>query len=233
MTFQTSFHPNGRRERKYAISQTEYHILRGKLLHFMSRDPNAGSSGKYRIRSTYFDNFSNRILNEKKEGYLNRDKYRVRIYEKRDHYINLERKSKRNNLTFKSKCMVTRREFEKWRIGDIDWMEHDERPLIRDLYTEMKYNQIKPTTVVDYEREPLIYPFGNVRITFDSKIQSSLYNTDMFHKQLPMVDVLEPNLIILEVKYDEYLPEIIKHLLQLSDTRQEAYSKYQLSRMYG
>ncbi|WP_376711890.1 VTC domain-containing protein, partial [Bacillus paralicheniformis] len=48
-----------------------------------------------------------------------------------------------------------------------------------------------------------------------------------------MVDVLEPNLVILEVKYDEYLPDIIKYLLQSVATRTEAYSKYQLSRMYG
>lgn len=48
-----------------------------------------------------------------------------------------------------------------------------------------------------------------------------------------MVDVLEPNLVILEVKYDEYLPDIIKFMLQAVDTRAEAYSKYQLSRMFG
>ncbi len=119
------------------------------------------------------------------------------------------------------------------RVGDIGWMEEDKRALIRDLYQEMHYSQLKPTTVVDYEREAYIYPFGNVRVTFDSKVQSSLRNTDMFNPELPMVDVLEPNLVILEVKYDEYLPDIIKYLLQSVDTRAEAYSKYQLSRMYG
>lgn len=118
------------------------------------------------------------------------------------------------------------------RIGDMDWMENDDRLLIRELFYEMKYNQIKPTTVVDYEREAYIYPFGNVRVTFDSKVQSSLRNTDMFNQNLPMVDVLEPNLVILEVKYDEYLPDMIKYLLQSVDTRAEAYSKYQLSRMH-
>lgn len=118
------------------------------------------------------------------------------------------------------------------RIGDIVWMEKDKRELIQDLYQEMYYNQLRPTTVVDYEREAYIYPFGNVRVTFDSKVQSSLRNTDMFNPGLPMVDVLESNLVILEVKYDEYLPDIIKYLLQSVDTRAEAYSKYQLSRMY-
>ncbi|BDH61620.1 molecular chaperone [Lysinibacillus sp. PLM2] len=233
MSIHTSFNPKGRNELKHAIPKAEYFVLRNKLLHFLKRDPYAGANGKYTIRSTYFDNFENKVLTEKKEGYLKRDKYRVRIYDKCERVIHLERKSKRNNLTFKSKCKITRAEYEKMRISDIAWMEQDERALIRDLYREMYYSQIKPKTVVDYEREALIYPYGNIRITFDMKIQSSFYNTDMFNKNLPMVDVLEPELVILEVKYDDYIPEVIKQLLQLTDTRQEAYSKYQLSRMFG
>ncbi|UOQ49071.1 polyphosphate polymerase domain-containing protein [Gracilibacillus caseinilyticus] len=233
MPIHTSFNPMGRQELKHAIAVAEYQVLRLKLTHFMRRDPNAGADGKYMIRSTYFDNFDNKVLNEKKEGYLNRDKYRIRIYGKSDHIVNLERKSKRNNLTYKSKCEISRQEYEKMCKGEIAWMEEDERPLIRDLYFEMHYRQLKPMSVVDYIREPYIYPFGNVRVTFDLKVQTSMHNTNMFRTDLPMVDVLEPDTVILEVKYDEYLPDVIKHLLQLSDTRQEAYSKYQLSRMYS
>lgn len=233
MPIQTSFNPNGRKEIKQAISYPDYALLKSKLQHVMQLDKNAGTNGKYLIRSTYFDNFSNKVLNEKKEGYLNRDKYRVRIYGKSSEVVNLERKSKRNNLTFKTKCAISQQEYEKMRIGDIHWMEKDERELIRALHQEMKYNQLVPMTVVDYEREAYVYPFGNVRVTFDSKVQSSVRNTNMFNKNLPMVDVLEPNLVILEVKYDEYLPDLIKYLLQSVDTRAEAYSKYQISRMYG
>ncbi|MGN4123592.1 polyphosphate polymerase domain-containing protein [Lysinibacillus sphaericus] len=233
MSEQTSFNPNGRKEIKHAISYTDYTILKSKLKHVMKLDVNADLNGKYFIRSTYFDNFMNKVLIEKKEGFLNRDKYRVRIYGKSLDIVNLERKSKRNNLTFKSKCSVTRNEFEKIRVNDVEWMETDNRVLIRDLFHEIKYNQLKPMTVVDYEREAYTFPYGNVRVTFDSKVQSSMRNTDMFNQKLPMVDVLEPNLVILEVKYDEYLPDIIKFMLQAVDTRAEAYSKYQLSRMFG
>lgn len=233
MPIVTSFNPNGRKEIKQAIAYPDYALLKAKLPYIMKLDKHAGMDGKYLIRSTYFDNFANKVLNEKKEGYINRDKYRVRIYGKSSVIINLERKSKRNNLTFKTKCAIAQAEYEKMRLGDISWMEEDNRGLIRDLYQEMNYSQLRPTTVVDYEREAYIYPFGNVRVTFDSKVQSSLRNTDMFNPSLPMVDVLEQNLVILEVKYDDYLPDIIKYLLQSVDTRAEAYSKYQLSRMYG
>ncbi len=233
MPIVASFNPNGRQEIKQAISYPDYALLKAKLQYIMQLDKHAGVDGKYVIRSTYFDNLANKVLNEKKEGYINRDKYRVRIYGKSSAIINLERKSKRNNLTFKTKCAISQVEYEKMRFGDISWMEEDERELIRDLYQEMSYSQLRPTTVVDYEREAYIYPFGNVRVTFDSKVQSSLRNTDMFNPSLPMVGVLEQNLVILEVKYDDYLPDIIKYLLQSVDTRAEAYSKYQLSRMYG
>ena len=227
-----SYNPNGRREIKQAISKQQYHLLKSRLFTIMHLDENASANGRYHIRSAYFDNLANKVLNEKKEGYLNRDKYRVRIYNYSDRVIHLERKSKRNNLTYKSKCSITREEYEKMQAGHIDWMESDQRALIRDLHLEMKLHLLKPVCVVDYEREAYIFPYGNVRITFDSKVQTSIHNTNMFNKHLPMADVLEPNMLILEVKYDEYLPDMIRMLLQSVDTHAEAYSKYQLSRMY-
>ena len=230
---QTSYNPNGRSELKFGISYVDYQQLRMKLQHIMQLDPYANANGRYHIRSCYFDNFHNKVLLEKKEGFYKRDKYRVRIYNKSAKVIHLERKSKHNNQTFKSKCRLTQAEFELMRQHDIEWMQQDNRSLIRDLYKDMILYQLHPTTVVDYEREAYMYPYGNVRITFDCKVQTSHRNNDLFNRHLPMVDVLEPNEVILEVKYDNYLPTPIKLLLQGIYTRHEAYSKYQLSRMFG
>lgn len=233
MSKETSYNPNGRSELKFGITYVDYQILKMRLRHIMKLDSNAGANGRYLIRSCYFDNFDNKVMNEKKEGFLNRDKYRVRIYNKSDAVIHLERKSKRNNQTFKSKCKLTKKEFERMRVNDFEWMKDDERSLIQNLYKDIKLYHLKPMNVVDYEREAYLYEHGNVRITFDCKVQTSMRNTDMFNKTLPMVDVLEQNEVILEVKYDNYLPTIIKMLLQGIHTRHEAYSKYQLSRMFG
>lgn len=233
MIRQGSYSAKGRHELKYGITYVDYQLLKLKLKHIMTLDSHATAKGTYHIRSCYFDNVDNKVMTEKKEGFYSRDKYRVRIYNKSDSVIHLERKSKRNNQTYKSKCIITKAEFEKLRVNDFDWMADDERVLIRDLNKDIKLYQLKPTSVVDYEREAYLYPYGNVRITFDHKVQSSLRNTDMFNKKLPMVEVLEPNEVILEVKYDDYLPSVIKMMLQGIHTRHEAYSKYQLSRMYG
>ncbi|MGG0718508.1 polyphosphate polymerase domain-containing protein [Robertmurraya massiliosenegalensis] len=222
----------GRRELKHEITKMDCYHLRQKLKHVMEIDPHANQEGKYFIRSVYFDNFNDKILTQKKEGLYSRDKFRVRLYDFNTDYLNLEKKSKRNNLTYKQKCPLTTYEYEQIRNGNISWMENDSRTLIQDLFVQMNLFQLKPLTVVDYEREVFIYLHGNVRVTFDRSIRTSLRNNDVLNPHLAMVDT-NPDIVVLEVKYDEYLPSVIKHLLQIGDRSIGTYSKYQISRMYG
>jgi hypothetical protein len=222
----------GRTELKHEITKMDCYLLRNKLKHLMKVDPHATKDGKYLIRSVYFDNFDNKVLTEKKEGFYQRDKFRVRLYDYNMDFLNLEKKSKRNNLTYKQKCRVTAEEYEKMRSGDIAWMENDSRSLIQDLFIQMNIFQLKPVTVVDYEREVFIYDQGNVRVTFDSNIKTSFRNNDVLNPNLAMVET-SPEIVVLEVKYDEFLPDVIKYLLQLGDRRKGTYSKYQMSRMFG
>lgn len=225
-------HLKGRRELKHEINRMDCYLLRNKLKHVMEVDPHAKNDGKYLIRSVYFDNFDNKVLTQKKEGYYDRDKFRVRLYDLNTDFLNLEKKSKRNNLTYKQKCRITSEEYERIRVGDINWMETDSRPLIHELFVQMNLYQLKPLTVVDYEREVFIYKYGNVRVTFDSSIKTSLRNNDVLNLHLPMVET-NPDIVVLEVKFDEYLPTVIKQLLQVSDRKHSAYSKYHISRMFG
>lgn len=222
----------GRTELKHEITKMDCYLLRNKLKHVMKVDPHASKDGKYLIRSVYFDNFDNKVLTEKKEGFYGRDKFRVRLYDYKMDFLNLEKKSKRNNLTYKQKCPITAEEYEKMRVGEIAWMEVDSRSLIRDLYVQMSLFQIKPVTVVDYEREVFIYDQGNVRVTFDSNVKTSFRNNDLLNPHLAMVETT-PDIVILEVKYDEFLPDVIKYLLQLGNRKKGTYSKYQISRMFG
>lgn len=222
----------GRHELKHEITKMDCYLLRNRLRHYMEVDPHAKNDGKYLIRSVYFDNFDNKVLLQKKEGLYERDKFRVRLYDYNTDFLNLEKKSKRNNLTYKQKCRITAQEYEQIRQGDIAWMANDSRSLMQDLYFEMNLFQLKPVTVVDYEREVFIYRYGNVRVTFDSNIKTSFRNNDVLNPNLVMVDT-NPDIVILEVKYDEFLPDVIKQLLQIGERRRGTYSKYQISRMYG
>lgn len=222
----------GRHELKHEITKMDCYLLRNRLRHYMEVDPHAKNDGKYLIRSVYFDNFDNKVLLQKKEGLYERDKFRVRLYDYNTDFLNLEKKSKRNNLTYKQKCRITAQEYEQIRQGDIAWMANDSRSLMQDLYFEMNLFQLKPVTVVDYEREVFIYRYGNVRVTFDSNIKTSFRNNDVLNPNLVMVDT-NPDIVILEVKYDGFLPDVIKQLLQIGERRRGTYSKYQISRMYG
>lgn len=222
----------GRTELKHEITKMDCYLLRTRLKHVMKVDPHAKNDGKYLIRSVYFDNLDNKILNQKKEGFYERDKFRVRLYDYNTDYMNLEKKSKRNNLTYKQKCRITAQEYEQIRNGDISWMENDSRSLIQELFLQMNLFQLRPVTVVDYEREVFIYEPGNVRVTFDGSIKTSFRNNDVLNPDLAMVET-NPEIVILEVKYDDFLPDVIKYLLQLGDRRRGTYSKYQISRMFG
>ena len=48
-----------------------------------------------------------------------------------------------------------------------------------------------------------------------------------------MPDNLNKSDIILEVKFDAFLPEVIQSLLQTEEIRQQAYSKYGACRRFG
>lgn len=223
----------GRVELKHEITKMDCFLLRHNLQHMMKPDPHAGPNGKYLLRSVYFDNFADKVVTEKKEGFYRRDKFRVRLYDHNTDFINLEKKSKMNNLCQKQKCRITAEEYERMRHDDIGWMQDDPRDLVRELYVQMTLFQLKPITIVDYEREVFIYEYGNVRVTFDSSIKTSFRNNDLLNPDIIMIDTLEPNMVVLEVKYDEYLPDIIRKMLQVSDRRKSAFSKYQISRMFG
>ena len=64
-----------------------------------------------------------------------------------------------------------------------------------------------PKVIVEYERTPYVYKNGNVRITFDRNITSSSQVDQFFNATAKKRPILPAGMQLLEVKYDEYLPE--------------------------
>jgi hypothetical protein len=89
-------------------------------------------------------------------------------------------------------------------------MSGDSRDILSDLYVQITLFQIKPTIVVDYERDVFIYEYGNVRVTFDSNVKTGYRDTDFLNPELNMVDALDPDCVILEIKFYEFIPDIIQ-----------------------
>lgn len=221
----------GRHEVKHYINLTDFYVLRQRLQAVMHRDAHVGQNGSYHIRSLYFDTPEDDALYEKLNGVRDRDKFRLRYYDHDTGFIQLEKKSKRGDACIKTATRIDKAQVEALIKGDFGWMEESEDALIRELYDNICKRQLRPKTIVDYQREPFVYSAGNVRVTLDYDIRTGLRSTDFLNPACVTIPIPE-NSIILEVKWDAYLPDIVRDAVQLSSRRSTAFSKYAVCRMY-
>ena len=219
-----------RHEWKHEISFMDLLVLRQRLSAVAKRDTHA-VNGKYFIRSLYFDNLEDKALREKLDGISRREKFRIRYYNNDTSVINLEKKSKIGGLGNKQSANLTAEEAQWIVDGKLDWMIHSNRPLIQELYVKMTTEGLRPKTIVDYTREPFIYAPGNVRVTLDYDIRTGLSCVDFLNPDCPTIPAGDGK-IILEVKWDEFLPGIIRDAVQLENRRVGAFSKYAACRIY-
>ena len=223
-----------RHEMKYSISYGDYLALRNRLRRIMKSDMHTSSDGLYHIRSIYFDNDEDKALKEKVDGIAKREKFRIRYYNDDLSFIVLEKKMKINNKCLKYDAVLTEEELRNILNNDLEWMKSSDDELIKEFYAKLKYQRLKPRVMVSYTREPYIYKAGNVRITFDSNIRTSLFQKDLIDQKINDIGATDTeNSMIMEVKFDAFLPGIIQDLIQLKGIRQQAFSKYTACRTFG
>ena len=218
----------GRHEHKFYINDADCAVLRGRLNVVAKLDTNVGEDGTYLIRSLYFDNYADKAVDEKLQGLSRREKFRIRYYNDNTNFIRLEKKSKINNLTYKEQAPLTKQQVQQVLAGDYECLKKDEHPLLLEFYAKIHFEALRPRTIVDYTREVYIYEAGNVRITFDSNIRTSS-NVNRFLDS-NYVTLPAANAIILEVKYDGFLPDIIRMIVNINQRSQTEFSKYVASR---
>ncbi len=221
-----------RHELKYFINPAELEVLRARLRPVMHLDSHCVDGKPYVIRSLYLDDVDDSAYYDKVSGVMARDKYRIRIYRHSDKEIFLERKRKLGDLIQKSSVQITRRLCEQIMDGDPRGLQTSSSPLLQDVYVQMRTRLLRPAVIVDYEREAYLHPAENVRITFDLRLRSGLHSTELFNPDLPTVCPHDGNVEILEVKFDEYLPDHIRALLDGIQADRSAVSKYVLCRRY-
>ena len=219
-----------RHEFKYFINAWDRELLSRRLGTVMKRDPHTTADGTYVIRSLYFDNFTDTAYFEKVNGGNPRAKFRIRIYNGDDSFISLEKKVKYDDLTQKLQARITREETEKILRGDIDWMLDDGRGVVAELYAKMKGQQLRPKTLVEYTRTPFIYEPAEVRVTLDCDIRTGIYSDNLFD---PTPCVPTDSFDVLEVKYNEFLPDIICDLINPITRSRQSSSKYEICRQFG
>ena len=219
-----------RHELKFKISNSAAEVLKQKLSLILGKDKNAYySDGSYLIKSLYFDDRDSSSYYEKMDGVLYRKKYRIRMYNDVDTFIRLEKKMKHNNYTAKEQMLISKDIYSKILNGKIDEIENPDG-LLLEFITNYKNKGLVPSIVVEYHRTAFTYPISDVRITFDSNIQSSLYNYDLFNTSYPRYIVDEPGKQVLEVKFNEILPLHIANILNDIPACREAVSKFAICR---
>ena len=221
-----------RHELKYFIHPAEVEALRARLRPVMKMDSHCRGGKPYVIRSLYFDDIDDSAYFDKQSGVMNRDKYRIRIYRYSDQEICLERKRKLGDLIQKSSVQITRRLCEQIISGDPRGLYRANNPLLKDVYAQMRTRLLRPSVIVDYEREAYLHPAQNVRITFDLKLRSGLSSVDLFNPKLATVCPHDENTEILEIKFDNYLPDYISGLMAGTRAERSAISKYILCRRF-
>lgn len=215
-----------RHELKYLINLPDWALLRARFPAAIARDPHAGPQGEYHIRSLYFDDYWNSAYEEKDEGILTRKKYRIRVYNCSDARILLERKSKYGQYIHKDSAPMTREELDQLLEGEYDFLLRSSHGLLREFYFECMSRIMRPRVIVDYDREPFVLDAGTVRITFDKHVRAGFGRFDLFDAELPACEVLPGDEMVMEVKYTQFLPGIVKRLLPPRASELSAVSKY-------
>ena len=220
-----------RHELKYYINPAELEALRRRLERVMRLDGHCRGGRAYNVRSLYFDDAFDSAYYDKLDGVMTRDKYRLRIYNHSDEVIFLERKRKLGELIAKDSVHITRRLAEQILSGNPNRLELSKAPLLHDLFLEMRTNLLRPVVRVDYYREAFTFPVSHTRVTFDKRLSTGPFPAGLFDLS-PGIMALDDEREILEVKYDQILPDVVRLLLAGVPAERSAISKYVLCRRF-
>lgn len=222
-----------RNELKFELSDFDLARIRNRLTPLMSTDSHQGPDG-YLIRSLYFDDLYDSCAAEKENGIPRREKYRIRQYNNNPDYICLEKKKKYGDMCQKETQLLSLQNYEALLSARMDdllviFRENKDR-LIGELVIKILRKKFSPKCIVAYERFALVERIGNVRVTFDRNISGSRQLTGFFDPGLSMIPLMPPGHHILEIKYDELLPQYLLQALDLGNLHRQSFSKYYQTR---
>ena len=221
-----------RHELKYHVSQAEIILLQSRLRPIMHQDSHVSDSGSYLVRSLYFDDYMNQCYYDNENGTDPREKFRIRIYQHSTERILLECKRKERGKTLKTSCPLTRTQAESLMNHTMPVLDNQAH-LLRKMALQMQTMLLHPVIIVEYERIPFIYSMGNVRVTFDMNLSSSSDVGSFLSEEVSKRPVMPQGQHLMEVKYDEFLPDYIYQALNLGVMQQTAFSKYYICRRHS
>ncbi|MCL1844618.1 MAG: polyphosphate polymerase domain-containing protein [Defluviitaleaceae bacterium] len=220
-----------RHEKKYVINEHTAAILRARTIGVMHPDKHGSS---YVVNNLYIDDRYDSFYHGSYYGRLIRDKYRLRFYNCDKSFIRLERKHKEGYLAYKDTIQVSEEQYEQIRSGNMNFILKEDAPIWQTLANIHRLKILRPTAIFAYKREAYVYDAGNVRFTFDSPPFDFGEPIPLAYEPLAMTYGKEEYApILLEVKYNNFLPEVIQRLLNGLPLAQTSMSKYCIVRERG
>lgn len=214
-----------RNEIKYLCLEKQLALIENNIKALCQLDPHAGAGGTYLVSSLYLDDYYKSSYLENENGIDPREKFRIRIYNRNLDNIVLECKKKRAGMTMKDSCPLSYEQYKAVLTGKPFLWEGDQNPLFNKFYLQWQTRLLRPEVIVEYERKAYIYQTGNVRITFDRNISASA-QTHRFGMETPRHPVMPAGQHILEIKYDELIPDSIYNAAGIEKLQHTAFSKY-------
>lgn len=213
-------------EKKYDISTITASKLNNRLSIALPKDPHNGSEG-YMVRSLYFDTIYSDDLSDKQEGLMYRRKIRLRCYDVNDEFVKLERKYKFGQYQYKQSLNIRKSDAISMINGDYTFLSLMNNKFANEIYSIMTTQLYRPKVVVEYRRLAYALNENDIRITIDSNIKASKSNFDIFSSKLMLTPFFTSP--ILEVKYNNFLIDYVKDIVNIADRCESSISKYELA----
>ena len=178
--------------------------------------------------NTYFDDIYNSAYYDKIDGINEREKFRIRIYNDDDNFIRLEKKEKRFGLTFKTQTTISKQEYEDIINDNYNDITNIKNELLKELLIKKKLNNLKPSVIVEYDRYALNGMVEDLRITFDENIKTQRFHTNLLKNTSLNFAVMNKDEIVLEIKFNDYIPQHILAIINSIPSIRIAVSKFAL-----
>ena len=216
-------------EDKYNCDMQEMYVLQNRIGAVLKPDVNECGDDGYSIISLYFDDLTDACYYDTLNGHEIRNKYRIRIYNNSLDVIRLEVKQKKDSRICKKSKSISREQMNLLMSGHCieDTGAADDPATLFNLAIRM--GGLRPKVIVAYERKAYVFAPGNTRITFDRNIRAC-GRTEYFGRPDIVYDRLREQDSVLEIKYDEFIPDFLLQLLETGNLQQSSFSKYQLCR---
>ena len=215
---------------KYVVA-VETFLKMQRLLQSVLQPDEHGIDGGYMVRSQYYDSITDEDLRDNLDGVMEKRKIRIRIYSTDATTAKLEYKCKTGTDGVKLSLNLSREEVIQMENGEYGFLLDKKEPLALELYNKMTEQVYMPKTIIEYDRTAYTYPVSDVRVTFDRNLRATVNPYGIFEENPFYLPLLTPDIGILEVKYNDFFPDVLKPLVKSIEDVSESYSKYSNSRI--